>query len=221
MSPCISTSCSARSHSTRCTLSAIRAGGRIASELAFLVPQKVRRLLIIGSGSVAPLGHLQENGEWTQPALALVQWGVDGDTSFENFEKSYHMQVQRPENLPRELMKRAYDEAKSSGAFAHFVAQMAKNDPLNFYHKQDSRPFLEKLRQPSMPTMVLWGREDRCSVYSRAVALLDIIPDLEFLVLPRCGHFVTMGRPEAFCDAALDFLGRDPERDHWRWYEGT
>jgi pimeloyl-ACP methyl ester carboxylesterase len=196
-------------------------GGRIASELAFLAPQKVGKLLIIGSGSVAPLGHLQENGAWTEPALALVQWGVDGDTSFENFERSYHTQVHRPENLPRELMKRAYDEAKSSGVLAHFVAQMAKNDPLNFYHKQDSRPFIEKLRRLSMPTMVLWGREDRCSVYSRAVALLDIIPDLEFLVLPRCGHFVTMDRPEACCDAALGFLGRDAEHEPWCWYEGA
>jgi pimeloyl-ACP methyl ester carboxylesterase len=181
-------------------------GGRIATELAILAPARVSSLAIIGSGSVAPGGHVNADGSWTEAAIALVNFGRDGDTSFERFREGYNTQLFAQENLPDEVLRPYYDESVSSGVLAHFIEQMRVNDPLNYYHKQDTSGFEAKLRSLRMPVLVVWGREDECSAYQKGLGLVDVIPDVEFSLLPRCGHFVMADQPRRFAQVLAGFL---------------
>jgi pimeloyl-ACP methyl ester carboxylesterase len=186
-------------------------GGRIACELVINAPERVDRLVVVGSGSVAPGGHVSADGGWTAPALALVKWGADGDLGYESFRDAYLTQVVRPENLPDDWLRKAYDDAAALGVLEYFVEQMALHDPLTFYHQEDAAVFQQKLRGIVAPTLVLWGREDTCSSYERAVPLVEVIRTAELVILPDCEHFITMDRPEAFVSHVLAFLRRPAE----------
>jgi len=182
-------------------------GGRIAVELAIRSPQRLSSLAVIGSGSVAPGGHVNEDGSFTAAAIALVNFGRDGNTSYERLRDAYNTQLYDEANLPDEVLRKAYEESVSSGTMAHFVAQMIENDPLNYYHKQDLAAFRAKLESIELDTLVVWGREDECSTYQRAMTLIDVLPNVEFVVLPQCGHFVMLDQPERFASIINGYLG--------------
>jgi pimeloyl-ACP methyl ester carboxylesterase len=186
-------------------------GGRIACELAVLAPERVRRLVVVGAGSVAPGGHVGEDGGWTGPALALTLWGRDGDLSLESLTNAYETQVLRRENLPEQWLQETYDEAVEVGQLEHFVKQMEINDPLKFYHQSNADEFLGKLAELDIPTLVLWGREDTCSSYKKAALLVDLMKDIDFVVIPDCEHFVMVDRPQAFIGITREFLSRPDE----------
>lgn len=185
-------------------------GGRIACELAFAAPERLTHLVVICAGSVAPGGHLDDDGGFTASALALVRYGADGDASLETFKAAYRSMVVAPEHIPDELLERAYDEFMAT-RYDEYLRRMVDFDPLAYYHQESTTAFEERLAGVRLPTSVIWGREDETSAYQRSVPLLDIVPDLELHVLPRCGHFAQMDRPVALANLILEFVGRAPE----------
>ncbi|MEO5597439.1 MAG: alpha/beta hydrolase [Novosphingobium sp.] len=59
----------------------------------------------------------------------------------------------------------------------------------------------------SIPTLVIWGMDDRALLPCNLDGLDEIIPNLTVYPIPGSSHFVTWGAPEAF-NAAMDaFLG--------------
>jgi 4,5:9,10-diseco-3-hydroxy-5,9,17-trioxoandrosta-1(10),2-diene-4-oate hydrolase len=181
-------------------------GGRIACELAFEIGARVRRLIVVCAGSVAPRGHLTDDGEWTESALALVSFGADGDLSLETFKEAYRTTVARPESMPDELLEALYDEFDAEQQ-ERYIARIKAFDPLVFYHEGDAAAFQARLRGLEIPVSVIWGREDTTSSYHRAVDLLEVIPDVELHILPGCGHFPQRERPEVLAQLIADFAG--------------
>jgi 2-hydroxy-6-oxonona-2,4-dienedioate hydrolase/4,5:9,10-diseco-3-hydroxy-5,9,17-trioxoandrosta-1(10),2-diene-4-oate hydrolase len=184
-------------------------GGRIAAELAFAARERMTRLVVVCSGAVAPQGHLTDEGEWTPSALALVRFGADGDTTLETFKAAYRTTVAVPENIPDGVLEELYERFIAT-RLDEYLRRMVEFDPLAFYHQEDAELFQSNLRGLRLPVSVIWGREDATSSYRRAVDLLDVIPDVELHVLPRCGHFPQYDRPVALTALIRDFVSRAP-----------
>jgi pimeloyl-ACP methyl ester carboxylesterase len=182
-------------------------GGRIATELAFAIGPRMTRLIVVCSGSVAPGGHVTDDGEWTPSALALVRFGAHGDTSLETFKAAYRTTVARPQNIPDDVLEDVYERFMAT-RLDEYLRRMTVFDPLAFYHQEDAAAFQSSLGTLPMPVSVIWGREDETSSYRRAVELLDIIPDVELHVLPHCGHFPQYDRPAALAALLIDFVTR-------------
>jgi pimeloyl-ACP methyl ester carboxylesterase len=183
-------------------------GGRIATELAAAAPDRVSHLVVVCSGSTAPGGHRTESGGFTDAARAIVSFGVGGDTSFEAFAAARRGTMYDPGSLSDAMLREAYDEMISTGQLERYMRQMERNDPLNFYHQQDAAAFLDKLRGLAVPVCVVWGREDAVAPLDRALGLVDVVPDVEFHVLSRCGHSPMIEQREAFLDLVTSFLAR-------------
>lgn len=65
-----------------------------------------------------------------------------------------------------------------------------------------------------IPTMILWGAEDRFQPIEYGRRLADDIPGSRFEAIPKASHFVMVDRPQAVLDRLQDFLlapdrGRD------------
>jgi len=185
-------------------------GGRIAVEIAAAIPERVTRLAIVCSGSVAPQGHVSDDGKYTSSATAILAFGADGDSSFESFCRIRRGSVFDPKCMPDELLRPYYDRFIAT-RLDEWVTRMKAFDPLAFYHSKDSEAFLEKIGGLRMPTMVICGREDRIGSWTKSLPLVDLIEDVEFHVLPRCGHFPQLERPVALGALLVDFLGRPQE----------
>ena len=61
--------------------------------------------------------------------------------------------------------------------------------------EMDTRDLLPTIR---VPTLVLWGQDDRRSSLAIANQLYTSIPDAELAIIPRAGHLSNMEQPETF-----------------------
>jgi len=64
-----------------------------------------------------------------------------------------------------------------------------------------------RLHRVAVPTLVLWGADDRLvsADYGRKYAAL--IPGARFAAIPACGHLPQVEQPEAFLRHVIDFAG--------------
>jgi 2-hydroxy-6-oxonona-2,4-dienedioate hydrolase len=78
-------------------------------------------------------------------------------------------------------------------------------------HDPSLPPLLERLRD--VPTMLIWGREDRIVPMECGELYRKAIPGAQLQVIDRCGHFPHLEKPAEFWRAASAFLLPNHRRD--------
>lgn len=68
----------------------------------------------------------------------------------------------------------------------------------------------QQLSQLQLPILVITGDDDRIVPTEESVRLAGELPNAELVVIPACGHVPQEECPQAFIEAALDFLARLP-----------
>jgi pimeloyl-ACP methyl ester carboxylesterase len=66
--------------------------------------------------------------------------------------------------------------------------------------------FRDILPQVRVPTLLIWGDDDKRSPLSCGEAMRDSIPGSRLLVIRSAGHLSNMEQPELFNAAVRDFL---------------
>ena len=69
--------------------------------------------------------------------------------------------------------------------------------------RPDQRPHLPRL---ACPVLVMVGEADLLTPPERSQEIAALVPQAELVVVPRCGHMVTMERPEVVNAALVDWL---------------
>jgi pimeloyl-ACP methyl ester carboxylesterase len=72
--------------------------------------------------------------------------------------------------------------------------------------RSDPQRYLGLESRIRVPTLILWGREDRLLPVAQAERLAHRIPGSRLLILPDAGHLPQRERPEAFARAAAEFI---------------
>jgi pimeloyl-ACP methyl ester carboxylesterase len=167
-------------HLDRATLVGHSMGGAISQYLALEHPQRVERLVLVGSGArlrVLPSllkGMLQDFGSTVEMMLG---WAYSSD-------------------CPPELMQLGRDE-------------WLKNEP-SVVHGDfaacDHFDVMGTLGEIRCPTLVLCGEDDRLTPPKYARYLKDSIPGATMAIIPKAGHMVMVERPELVNQAIEEFL---------------
>jgi pimeloyl-ACP methyl ester carboxylesterase len=174
-------------------------GGRAAVDLALAAPDRVRALVLVGSGLA---GHRFEEPAlhelWDQSEGAIKRgdhreaarvevdtWVVGMDRDREAVEAGVRRRV-------TEMLLRAY---------AHGEVDLEEPDP----------PAAARLGEIAVPTLVLVGEHDRPDLHAIADALAGGIPGAERVVLGGTAHLPNMERPAEFNRVVLEFLARLPQ----------
>jgi len=63
-----------------------------------------------------------------------------------------------------------------------------------------------------VPTLLVWGREDRITPPEVGERFRELIPDARLTCLARCGHAPMLEQPEEFADVVADWLEETRER---------
>jgi haloalkane dehalogenase len=69
-------------------------------------------------------------------------------------------------------------------------------------------PYEGRLAALELPTLIVWGEQDRFASVRMAHRFHEELPGSELVVLEHAGHFVWDDEPERSCSALVDFLGR-------------
>ena len=163
-------------------------GGWIAAEMAVMCPHIVDHLILVDAAGIQPQG-----GEITDIFLLGQE---------ETRKLTYFDPQQVPEY--QELFGR-----KLSGEEKEIQLQnqeMAIRLCWKPYMYNPSLPWL--LPRLGVPTLILWGREDRIVPLECGEQYQQAIPGSRLEIIDRCGHCPQLEKPDEFSQLILDFLTR-------------
>lgn len=167
-------------------------GGIIAMEVARQAPARVKGLALLGT-----------NARPETPDMAKLR-----EAAIEFFKQGRVKEVLTV-NLPMAFhQSRAKDETLTQ-TYLDFVLAAGPDQLIRQNRAIMSRPDARlHLPQVTCPTLVMCGDADQLTPpeFSREIATL--IPDAELVMIPRCGHMLTMERPEEVNAALLRWLGQ-------------
>jgi len=162
-------------------------GGWLAAEMAVMSPQILTRLLLIDAAGVRP-----REGEITD----IFLHGSEGTRQLSFFD------VKQVADYELLFGTKPTPEARE----AHIINREAVTRYCwKPYMHDPSLPYLlPRLR--NLPTLLVWGREDRIVPVEAGEAYRKAIAGARLEVIERCGHFPHLEKPAEFSRAISGFL---------------
>ncbi len=175
-------------------------GGQIAVLLALLMPHRVNKLVVVGSGTalqteaetVATLSRTFANAI---AALEAPTWeSCRARLSNLCFERD-----QRHDEIILSQLT-AYAREGAVRSYKSLLTAMLDVDA--------SRPYRvrERLVEVDAPALLVWGREDPRASHQRAEDSLLLFKDARLVTFERCGHMPFLEHPDHFVETTCSFL---------------
>lgn len=167
-------------------------GGLIAQDVAARFPNRVDRLILVGTG----VRTTDEDNALLSDMARALEAGAD------------------PEGWFRDLFRRIFtarfmeDEAAVAEALRVAMEYPYPQTPEQFRKQVDAvaRSPGAKRSRIRARTLVMTGSEDVFFPPEAGQALAEEIPDARFLLMPGVAHSIHMEAPERFVDAVVRFL---------------
>jgi pimeloyl-ACP methyl ester carboxylesterase len=191
----------------RCSLIGNSMGGFIATEVAITEPGRVDELVLVSAAGITwararrePAEMIARVGRATAP-LAL-RFRISGISRSKFRKRAFRGVFHDPDALRREMLwENVIPALKSPGYF----------DAMTNLFGYDIRHRLEEI---GVPTLIVWGRNDRVVPVPAAFSYKKRIGDsAELVIFDNCGHVPQIERPVRFNRVVEDFLKRSGELD--------
>jgi pimeloyl-ACP methyl ester carboxylesterase len=191
----------------RCSLVGNSMGGFIASELAISEPERVDDLVLVSAAGITwararrePAAMMARVGRAAAPFLLKVQ--TSGMRRRRLRRAAFQGVFFDPLSLRREMLWENFVPAMNSPGYF---------DAMSNLFGYDIRHRLEEIE---VPTLVVWGRNDRVVPVPAALSYKKRIGDnAELVIFDRCGHVPQIERPARFNRVVEDFLKRAGDLD--------
>lgn len=157
-------------------------GGHVALRLALEHPDRVSGLVLTGSSGLFERGFTsgvphRPDRAWVRRKMEEVFW--DPALVTDGWVEDVHRLVTTPASALRILR----------------LARDARRDNLE-----------ERLGEIRVPTLLIWGFDDRITPLEVAERFRALIPDTHLWHLSQCGHTPMLERPAVFADVLVDWL---------------
>lgn len=169
-------------------IAGISMGGVIAQRLALDYPDLVRSLTLMSTSS--EVGE-QAQKAWLKMADTIEQRGLQSNPDFASrvfaasFVTAHPGQVQMMAERTAKNAPHAYAAAARAIGTFNWTAELG---------------------QIQVPTLILQGLEDKLTPPGGSVKLSRGIPHSRLLMIPECGHVITVEKLELFTHAILGFI---------------
>lgn len=166
-------------------------GGHIAQEFALRHPDRVERLVVIGSSSE---GYPPDEKKVVLSSLPLIERGkFHGITD-------------------KRLREFLHPDAYADSEIRTLVQDMAGEDAKEVYLRQiratlDRRDLKEEMKGLSVPVLFIGGADDQIVSIESIERSARSAKRGRFLSVPDCGHFVPLEKPEATNRAIREWIG--------------
>lgn len=170
-------------------------GGQIALKLAIEYPERVDRLVVVGSAPIRDSLFLPIPKE----TIRLTQsYYRDSGPSVNKMTNLLQSMVQNQSVITDEFVKMRFEASNRP----EVVELFTKHRP----QAEDLYPELELIRAK---TLIVWGQDDRASGLDGALLLLRKLQDAQLHVFASCGHWVHFDRSEDFNRLAVSFCNEN------------
>ncbi len=162
-------------------------GGVVALRTALAHPDRVERLVLIGSGLPAWDWTEEMRDYFAAEEQAIEAGDLDAATeiNLEFWVAPAHQDDVRPQQRRALELQTAHDEPEVLW------------------------PELAPLSSLQIPTLVIVGEDDKADFLAIAQHLAEEIPDADLAIVPGAGHLVGIDQPEELNALLLEFLAED------------
>jgi pimeloyl-ACP methyl ester carboxylesterase len=167
-----------REHAGPLVLCGASMGGMIAMEAARQAPERVAGLGLLGTDARPDSAEMTALRE---AAIVLFAQGRAREVIEPNVAFAFH-----PDNAP--ALAPGYLEFVLAAGAEQLIRQNRA-----VIARPDQRPELPKLR---CPVLVMCGDADRLTPPERSREIASLVPRARLVMVPQCGHMLTMERPE-------------------------
>jgi pimeloyl-ACP methyl ester carboxylesterase len=168
-------------------------GGRIALQMATDRPERISRMVLMGSPGVGM--------SLTEGLQALRAYEPSHDTMRALLRNYFAVD---PTLITDELVEIRYEASVADGAYEAYRAMFF--DPR---HKGSELGITEdEVRAITTPTLLVHGREDKVVPVQVSVTMLGLLPNADLHVFSACGHWTQIERAEEFSALVADYLAR-------------
>ncbi|NML43160.1 alpha/beta fold hydrolase [Ramlibacter sp. G-1-2-2] len=175
-------------HEGRLVLCGASMGGMVAMEAARLAPQRIAGLALLGTNASPETDDMRRLRE---DAIVLFAQGKVREVIEPNVAFAFH-----PANADA-LAQPYLDFVLEAGA-EQLIAQNRA-----VIARPDARLHLASLR---CPVLVMCGEDDRLTPPEHSREIAQLVPDARLVMVPRCGHMLTMEQPEVVNAVLWDWL---------------
>jgi pimeloyl-ACP methyl ester carboxylesterase len=162
-------------------------GGMIVQEMATLFPERVKKLICFGTGSIGVLPNRFETIE--ESRNKIKEKGIK--ETRENIAKTWFVDY---------LLGDGYQLCLDEGAKATTQAALAS---LDAWDSWDGRGQLDKIQSP---TLILWSDKDRSYDWNQQEILKRGIHNSKLEIIKDCAHNSHMEKPELVNKIIKEFL---------------
>jgi pimeloyl-ACP methyl ester carboxylesterase len=187
----------------RVTLMGNSQGAWCAAKYALMRPDRVDRLVLLGTGTVSRAMGLNEP---PTEGLKLLE-GYDGTR--EGMRRLLEGLVYDKSKITDELVDMRQAAASRPGAMETFKKMFEGNrrlqrDPLYWpiFDMTTALPHLTKL----VPAIMIWGENDIFALPETGRKLEPLLPDVKFHWVPKAGHQVQTDHPEVVAEIVRSFM---------------
>lgn len=165
-----------------CALLGLGFGGWVAAEMASLAPRRFRRLILVGAMGIKP-----PEGEILDQAIisyiAYPRAGFHDEAAF----------------------KRVYGDVSTDQLEAWDIArEMCFRIAWKPYMYSQTLPHL--LGGVRSKSLIVWSDDDRIVPRSAADAYAKALPGARLEIIPNCGHFAEMEKPDELAQLVTSFI---------------
>jgi 4,5:9,10-diseco-3-hydroxy-5,9,17-trioxoandrosta-1(10),2-diene-4-oate hydrolase len=172
-------------------------GGQAALKLAIDYPEKVDRLVVIGSGAI-------KAGSIFQPMpLEAIR----------NISNYYKGEGPTPGKMREVLESLVYDRSKITNDLVQERFEVS-NDPelVELFGRQPAGPqddLYADLPNLKAKTLIVWGQDDRAGALDVGLLMLRRLPDARMHIFSKCGHWAHVEHRAEFDRLVLQFFTAD------------
>jgi pimeloyl-ACP methyl ester carboxylesterase len=184
-------------------------GAVIAHTCALEHPERMERLVLIDGGLVSQQQRVDLGlllflapglGEWMYNRLRK-----DPQAAYRTLEPYYN----RLDNLPQAdkdfLFQRVNERVWSNGQRRAFFSALRG---LAGWVPGQQKTLASRFSGWKIPTVVLWGENDRINAVENARALVRMLPSARLVIVPEAGHNLQQEKPEAVAAAVQQMTQR-------------
>lgn len=175
-------------------------GGLLAALLHLQMPERVRRLILLSSGTL-----FNSEKELARTLSESYANGISAiaDPSWESCQRRMERIVYDPATVPPEMIFAQLTLYALPGQREAYERRMT-----GLMDMEACRPFrvADRLEEIAAPTLMVWGRDDPRAVMARAEEAAMRIPDATLVVFEHCKHHPHVEQADRFNDLARRFL---------------
>lgn len=165
-------------------------GGALALAVALEIPERIRKLVIMGSVGVKfPITE----------GLEFI-WGYK--PSIENMRKVIWYLSSNPELIGEELVRLRYEASIQPG----FQETYEKMFYPPYQKHLDEMDVEDRLNEIKIPTLVIHGKLDKVIPYQISIRIFEKLPNAHLHIFGDCGHWTQIEKKDEFNELVKDFL---------------